>query len=850
MKLKISKFSATSRTRFPYRQAFQNIATDQPDTGTLMRFYDRSSVHDSLIFTLLLLLLMLVLLLMPVNAFGNWFQNTAGLAASRADNDSFVPNPILTLEPKTLPVPIVIDGEIEEAWMNGAHFDNFVEVWPNEKQLPKAKTEGYIAFDRDNLYIAFICYDPEMNKLRSNLSDRDRMFQDDFVGINIDPYGTKQTSFEFFVNPRGIQGDLIWQNNSGEDESFDAVWESDAKIYGDHWTVEMRIPFKSLRFPNSPLQDWLIHILRIYPRESRFQYSWMPISQNNNSLFSQAGHLKMEKQIASGKTIEILPYALGSNANELTDRDSVNGKWRGPKNKSSAGFSLKYGLASNLTLDLAYNPDFSQIESDAGQVNVNTTFALYFREKRPFFLEGSDIFNIDSDLKLIYTRTINDPIVSGKLTGKIGRTTIGLITAYDQNSGFLIPFQEQSFDPSTKKNSFSNIIRAKYHLGNESHLGFFGSNRTLAEGGSNIMTGMDANIRLSEKYSLTALAALSATHEPNDSVLSAQLRDDYDYLKFKTSGKERTSDFDGEQFNGLALKATLNRSSRNWEFYSWLESLSSGFRADNGFVPANDYRIFGTWTGYTFRYENNPVFNQIQPQLFVIRKYNQDGTLKDFGMRPQIFLGLKKQIWFNAGTFLVNNENFGGKQFSNIHRSSMDLNWSGWKLLTGGFFVEAGKFINRNGDTGDVNNPFTVVKGLNYETWLTLRPTGRIRNDVNFISFQLWQHFNGPRIRGQKIIRNTLSYQFTKRLFMRVIGQYSSTESFSTDTDGLGQPVRVRETDRSFSLDPLISYKINPFTVFYVGTHIGGYNDPYDNYSGLVRTEQSVFMKFQYFVRI
>lgn len=772
------------------------------------------------------------------------FIQTVAVSGSLKKNGSgdFKPNPIITLQLQPATNAIVIDGIIEETWTSAQRFENFVENWPNEGRKPKVITDGYVTHDDKNLYVAFVCYDPEMNKLRASLSDRDRLYQDDFVGINVDPYGAQVNGFEFFVNPLGIQADLTVDVNGNEDDSFDAVWESAAKIYDDRWTVEIKIPFKSLRFPNKPEQDWLIHFWRIYPRDLRYLYSWMPTTRNISNQYSQAGHLKMILTETQSKTVELLPYVVGSSERSLVDKDpdGINGKWGKSQWDHNLGFNLKYGLSSNITLDMAYNPDFSQIEADEGQISVNNTFALFFNEKRPFFLEGRDIFFVDQDINLLYTRTINNPLIVGKLSGKAGKLSFGYIAGYDENTPYILPFEERSVLLSTHKNSTTNVIRTKYELATGTYIGFIGTDRRI-EGGSNTAGTIDAKIRLNATYTLSALAGFSHTNEPVDSVLS---EDDIRDVTFKTGGRSYDSDFNGENFNGWFNRVTLDRTARNWGFFTWYNDVSPGYRTETGFLRSNNYREVGAFNRYTFYMnESHPFLVRIEPRVQLNRKYNYDGRLKDWWINPQLMIQFKNQTYIWTSVAAINNEYFRGRQFNHIHRAAFESGSQAFSFINGGFWTETGNYINRRGEEDDPRNPLAKAKGFSLQTWLTFKPTSRLSDELNYRQFNLWTHYGGDLILSQKIYRNAVSYQFTKQLFLRLIGELVKIDEYDSDEQKI-----VRS--KYFNINPLLSYKINPFTVFFLGANIGGEDKPYENYDGLTATTQSVFVKFQYFMRL
>lgn len=815
---------------------------------------------ERILISILMSLLFLLILFTPFQLFANIQSGTLASATIADESKTFIPNPILTLNAQPLALSPVIDGEIEESWLQSAHFNNFAENYPNERQKPKALTEGYITHDDKNLYIAFICYDPDMKQLRAVLSDRDALYEDDFIGLNIDPFGAQLNGFEFFVNPLGVQADLSVDVTGNEDDSFDAVWESAAKIYDDRWTAEIKIPFKSLRFPNKPEQDWLIHFYRIYPRESRYVYSWMATSRDISNQYAQAGHLKMKiPETSSSRNIEFLPYTVGTSEKSLIEKDNGEGKWDKRQYDGDVGFNLKYGLTSNVTLDVAYNPDFSQIESDAGQISANNPFALFYNEKRPFFLEGRDIFYIDSDINLLYTRTIGDPLVVGKISGKAGKLSFGYISGYDESTQYVIPFEESGPDIATNKNSMSNILRTKYELNTGTYIGFTGTDRRLSHASNSVGT-IDAKVRLNSKYTLSALASLSHTNESNDSLLTDE---NIGFESFKEGHALYTGDFDGENFDGHLLRLTLDRTAKHWGFFAWYNDRSPGFRSENGFINSNNLREVGSYQRYTFYYPQSTVLDRVEPRLQFNRKYNYDGKLKDWWINPQLFIQFKQQTYVWMSVAALNNENFRGRQFNHIHRFAFEFGTKVYKNLYGGIWTENGNYINRSGnidDQGidDPRNPLAKAKGFNFQTWITVKPTSQLSNQIDYRQFNLWTHYGGSLITAQKILRNTLAYQFTRRLFLRIIGEYTVSESNESATDddgnfiveGSGKYQRDHSKSKFYSVDPLISYKINPFTVFFLGAHFGGEKDPFPNYNGLTQTQQSVFVKFQYFMRI
>lgn len=764
-------------------------------------------------------------------------------------SQDFIPNTMITLEPGMLMQNVEIDGSIDSCWTGQISFQNFTEYQPSENRRPTALTAGYLAYDAGNLYVVFLCQDPDIKQVRASLADRDKIYDDDWVCVSIDPDNDRQKAYEFFVNARGIQGDRLWQANGNEDTGYDLVWEADAGIYDSYWVAEMKIPFESLRFPNREEQNWSVHFIRHYPRDNEYRFSWMPISANNNSFMGQAGNIQFVLPYTdmNRRTLEILPYAIATQQGYRIMNPSQGeiGTWSNERPDARAGFGIKYSMSTNLITDFTYNPDFSQIESDAGQVSINNPFALFFDERRPFFQEGSDIYMVDQNsvagiaidqyVNFFYSRSINDPMMAGKVSARFGRASVGYTLAYDRSTPFLIPLEERTVVLGTDQDSYSNILRARYDLGNQSTIGMMFTDRRLARDGTNSVGSVDASIRLSEKYTLSGIAALTYTRESYDPELSAMIGDD----KFEVHHQVKTAAFDGESFYGSVLRAKLNRNSLHWVGSLAVEDFSPGFRADNGFFQANSFRMVEYVGGYNFRFVNDRWFNFIRPTLGVWRKYNYDGVVKDTGIRISSVLSLTRQTTVNMAAFLFNRENLYGKQFDDARSAWIYITNNNFNQLSGYFLVRAGQEINRLGVVGDPHNPFELVSSLSVNSGLTFKPTARITDQIDYQYYQLWTDFGEDKIRGQNILRNTFSYQFSKRMFVRLIGDYNIVTFYSS-------PLERMVRQNYFSLEPMLSYKLNAFSVFYLGGHLGGQSSVYLDWPEIRVTGESVYLKVQY----
>ncbi len=742
-------------------------------------------------------------------------------------SNKFLPNKGEQLEVyavKTEEGKINIDGVLDEPqWKNATKLTNFSETYPGDIIKPPVETELYILYDNDNIYFGFVCYDNDMKNLHATFCDRDKNFRDDFAGIFLDTYSDSKQAYEILTNPYGIQGDLLWTNGN-EDDSYDAIWYSGAKIYSDRWTCEIGIPFKSIRFPNKKIQDWKIHPYRVRPRNNRDQYFWCPVSRDDPSLFTKSGTLKGLKDIKGGDNIEVLPYVLGSQSGQLEDLNNANSNFKNDAAKGEFGVNLKYGITSNLTTDFTLNPDFSQVESDAGQININSSFALFYPEKRPFFQEGSNIFN--TPFNVVYTRSINKPYLAGKLTGKIGKFDIGYLTAYDEKTPFLLPLEESSSIFATDVKSLSNIFRVKRDLKDDSYLGFIFTDREYKDGSTKLFTydgfnrvmGFDGNINFLNNYYFNFQFLNYVTHELNDSNLY------YDSQRFD-DGKY-SAGFDGESYSGIGGFATIRRSARNWNFNVAYEFNPATARMDNGFLFNNDYKTISSFQQYSIYFDKGFLV-RMDPQVYGRIRHDYTGKLKETFTDFECYFQFQHQMNAYLTVFLNNNEDFGGTFNKGALRASLNFNVNTIPQFLWGVNYSRGKSIVR------FVEPSYIGFSQSFQFNSTFKPFQRFSLETNYSYAELANNSDlTDKLYAGYILRNKATYQFSKQLFLRLITEYNSFGN-------------------SFEVDPLLSYKINPFTIFYVGSTHSIEDLPVENNpSRFVETQRQIFLKFQYLWRM
>src|SRR5438132_6797961 len=422
----------------------------------------------------------------------------------------------------TFAKPPVIDGKLDdEVWKQAAVLKDFYQVQPGDNIAPSKLTEVMLGRDAKFLYVAFHCFD-EPDKVRANIPKRDNIFDDDYVGILFDTFNDHRKAYEFDFNPLGVQADGIWTDGQGEDFNPDFVFESKGLVTEDGWTVEIAIPFKSLRYVAGKDKLWGAHFFRRIKRFNNELDMWMPISRDISSWLAQEGHLSGLEGISTERTLELIPSLTlsetGKRKATLTP-DQVNAGLKDPGRfvnepvKFDPGLTGKFSITPNVTLDFAVNPDFAQVEADHLVVTANQRFPIFFSEKRPFFLEGIDIFN--TQIAAVHTRTIIDPDYAVKLTGKVDRNTFGLLLASDTGPGSFSPEDRLTADPRfVDKNAAVGILRLKHDIGKkDSFIGFLGTYYRFVDRYGEL-GGFDTRLRVNKQTTFTAQALVTHVRRP------------------------------------------------------------------------------------------------------------------------------------------------------------------------------------------------------------------------------------------------------------------------------------------------------------------------------------------------
>lgn len=483
------------------------------------------------------------------------------------------------LQLKTAPL---IDGKLDdEVWKTATVLKDFYQTQPGDNIAPSKQTELLIGYDTMNLYLGFNAFD-EPGKVRATVGKRDDIFDDDNVRVLLDTFDDKRKAYIFVFNPLGIQADGILTEGRGEDYSVDVVMESKGAVNEHGYSVEVAIPFRSLRYSGGKDMRWGIHVFRRIKRLNNELDSWLPISRDKSGLLTQQGYITGFDGLATERTLEIIPSLtlLESGRRVRTiPRDTLlanpslgdAGRFVNSAIDLDPGLTAKLSLTSKLTLALAVNPDFAQVEADQLVVTANQRFPIFFPERRPFFLEGIEIF--DSLLTAVNTRAIVDPDVAVKMTGKSGRYTFGLMGASDNGPGNFT--EDERTDPLVlpgiqrflDKNAHIGVLRVKRDIGKENSIGLIATTYNFIER-HNHLGGIDGRFRLDPKTTF-----------------------DFQILGTTSRGFFFDPDLGRSIYrtgNGLAYAARYSVTGRNNAVELYGEGYTRDYRADVGFIGRTD----------------------------------------------------------------------------------------------------------------------------------------------------------------------------------------------------------------------------------------------------------------------
>lgn len=721
---------------------------------------------------------------------------------------------------------ITLDAELNEPIWNDALIVELNIVNSPWENLPSPiKTTAKLIENGEFLYVAFIAQDPEPHKIQGFLTDRDYAWGHDLVGIKLDTHNNRRLNYEFFVNPYGVQNDATFNEITGlANETWDGLWHSFGKITEQGYQVEIAIPYNILNFKdNGETKKWAIELVRTYPRDQVLRMSHIPIDRNNPCWLCQYPEAVGFENAKIGKNLRLTP-SLTANRHESRDvyaaQDDPSADWKG-ENDIDAGLDLRWGINANNLLNVTLNPDFSTVESDSGQLNVNTNFALFYNEKRAFFLDNSDYFS--SDFDLIYTRNIASPDYGAKATGRINEHSYGAFITNDAKTNILLPGNLRSNIFTLDDESKSGALRYRYDLNEDITIGAITTLRS-ADDYHNYVTGIDGHYRINSSNTIKGQILSSDTLYPTEIVSEFNLSDD--------------------SLNDQAYKVNFNHSSEYWSIDLEHQNIGEDFRADLGYMPQVDIKKDSIFVKRSFYGEQDSDWQEagISGKWHII--HNQSNELIEKELNASF--DINGPLQSNLAVDLVHGEKV-GRRFNNQLRS-INNNTSFFDenqvIISASLYPNNRTYLSMDvtlGDQIDYANDrlgdLTQIQA-NIQVFIT--------DHLEFDFYQTYSELEADNELGQQdnvytanISELRLSYQFDVQSYLKLSVVYNDVDRNPANNRDF-----YSEQNKDLSTQLIYAYKLNPQTVFFLGYSDYSFQD--DDINSLRRSERTFFTKISY----
>ena len=717
---------------------------------------------------------------------------------------------------------IVVDGVLSEpVWQRAARLIDFSEYQPVDSRPAEEPTEVLVWYSPTAIYFGIRAREVHGDLVHATHADRDNIDADDYVQILLDTYNDRRRAFLFGVNPFGVQQDGVRIDayaggaggssggsggissanvlNGNVDLNPDFVFESRGRLVPGGYDVEIRIPFKSLRYAGGKVQTWGINVLRRV-QHSGYQDSWAPVVRASASFLNQSGFIDSLIDLRRGLVLDLTPVA----TERVSGAPDTTGAYRYASDPE-LGLDVHYGVTPNLSLDGTINPDFSQVESDVGQVTLNQRFALFYPEKRPFFLDGLEL--LDTPNQLIYTRRIVSPDGGVKLAGKAGPWTIATILTSDARS-----------ESATGSHPDFGIARLRYDLGPTSNLGFIGTDRE--DGGQfSRLAGADAHIVHSGIYFVEFQGVASWLHD--------------------STGFHR----------GTLTQADWDRTGRYWGFHLNATGIAPDFDAAAGFVNRTgvvNLSYFNRFSGYGQR---GALLETVSSFQTISRIWDYNGFPRQSAIEGSESVNLQGTLrgWWQPNLSLTRNF----YRFGAASPGYLGASYGGYRVRTTG--VPTDTTTAPFAIPALLDNLFVLGAGLTTPTWreftgtlsasygavanfdeaargtgvslsgeVDLRPTPAMRISAQYSRLTIHRR-DGSWFSSEDIPRLKLEYQATRSIFFRVVGQYTALSSDALRDPTTGNPIVVAgsvvgpSASDQLRVDWLFSYRPSPGTLIYLG---------------------------------
>lgn len=684
---------------------------------------------------------------------------------------------------------ISIDGELKEAVWQGPPINKiFKTLMPIYGEVLNRETLIWAAYNTKNLYFAFKCLEPVHGKVKTTLSQRDKILRDDYVGVMLDSMGSRQSSFEFYVNPSGIQMDAMNSAVSGGDITPDFVWYSAAKMTPDGYQAEIRIPLETIRYKSGAEVKMGVAFLRAVPHLGVMAvWPEIPAGQTDFNVMANLTY----KGLKGGLKLEILPNVTYSIDSERITTDTWN------KNRdTNIGVGIKYGLTSSITAEATWRPDFSQVESDAFQVTVNRRYPIFYSEKRPFFMENKDVldFTVISDGMMItpvHTRFIVDPGWAAKLSGSAGKMNFVLLAADDRSAGW-----DKLNGSNISKSAYFGVLRAKYNIGSDNTLGILYTGRHFA-GQRNDVAGMDLKYRLSKEIR----ASLSYLHSLSRESQAEPLK------------------------NGTGLNAMLEYYTPRLISIAVYERYSNDFFMATAFQNRVGISRGGVTLGPVFTFKSTKMnwLKRFIPSISYFKLYDLGTKMGDtsrklgisFAFAPQGELYI--QYWHE-------DESWAGKRLDKKYLYTVgSIQLFKWLHLYQEIIIGEQIYYHPT-------NPF-IGNCINISFNILLEPSDKLKVGLDYLYSNLKEKQTGNEIYKVDIYNIQTVYQFNKYFFLRGIIRYDNFE-------------------KKLLTDILASFTFIPGTVVHLGYGSLYLKDQWRiSQNNLLKMRQGLFFKASYLWR-
>ncbi len=697
-----------------------------------------------------------------------------------------------------------IDGKISGAeWAGAQHLYLDNETEPSQNIPAIVDTEVFMMEDGINFYVAFAAYDPDPEQIRAFFSDRDSCWEHDRVGVVIDTFNDERRAFQFFANPFGVQMDATCDDIAGStDFSWNAIWDAAGEVNDNGFVVEMKIPLDQLRFPAGiEKQTWGIDLMRYYPRDKRHRFSNNFKDYNISCYLCQLEKAEGFDNLEQDLNLRFVPTLTASYSknrlNPRTDRMESD-------SKIDAGIDIRWGINQDSYLNATINPDFSQVEADSAQLNVNNTYSLFFAEKRDFFLEGADYFN--TNMSMVHSRNIASPDYGIKLTGKRDVHTYGLFFTNDETTNFIIPGSQGSFIASLGNvESRNSVLRYRSAVSRDINLGVILTDRR-AENYSNTAAGLDGKFRIGSSDEIKM-----------------------QFMKSYSEYPEIIRTYYGQKakINDSAFLLDYSHDDSSWYWRAKYTEYGNDFRADMGFINRVDFKENYLSGGYTWRFGPESKFSRVYAGSYY--KKSSDESDNDLGDEFEVSINMDGPFYSYMSAFYRQGEEFYNGRFFDKSRTG----------IFGRVRPAAGVDMSLDINFGDDIDYMNTRQGKQ----VSVNPWVIVQIGKHFEA-NLRHKYQRMEVYGQKLYSTNLSdlrftYQFTIRSSLRVTLQYSDTKRNTA--------LYLFETDsrsKDLTTQVLYNYKLTPQTRFFVGYSDNGYQD--DEMDKIYKTNRSLFSKLSY----